>query len=86
MTLNTDNEGMDDGEEDEIDDDEEEEEESEDDNEDNDEEEEIEAVIIMEKFIRNFHNGDYEVPLIQVLTSISTMPIFVKRALCVCQK
>ena len=57
----TDNEEMDDGEEDEIDDDdEEEEEESEDDNEDNDEEEEIEAVIIMEKFICTFHNGDYD--------------------------
>ena len=62
----TDDEEMDDGEEDEIDD-EEEEEESEDDDEDDDEEEEIEAVLIMETFIRTFHNGNYDAEFDDVL-------------------
>ena len=65
--ADNDDEEVDDGEEGEIDD-EKEEEESEDDDEDNDEEEEIEAVLIMEKFIRTFHNGDYDTEFDDILS------------------
>ena len=65
--ADNDDEEVDDGGEDEIDD-EKEEEESEEDDEDNDEEEEIEAVMIMEKFIRTFHNGDYDAEFDDILS------------------
>jgi len=65
-----DDEEVDDGEEDEIDyEEEEEEEESEDDDEDDDEEEEIEDIISsIKKFIRTFHNGDYDAEFDDVLS------------------
>ena len=57
---------MDDGEEDEIDDAEEEEEESEDDDDDDKDDEDI--ISSIQKFIRTFHNGDYDAEFDDVLS------------------